>query len=401
MRINLLENIFTPFRLKWYPRAILFAIALSFLLIISLGSRASTLSGRVGGDYPAFYGAGRIIAQGDWHNLYNPATQWQSQQGLLPEKESDFLAFSYPPFVALMYYPLSLVNYRLSYVIHTLLMLGSLMLALHLLRPVNPKIDQYYVLALALTLSFYPTFKAVLMGQNGAVILLLIVGAWRLALAGREWLAGLMLGLLLFKPQFAVPLIGLYLLSGRWRVSLGSALTALALFLASSVISGPDWLASWLKFSWWFSHVDAGVNRANSVSWLGFCEAVTEPGNLLALVLGWGLALLTAISLALAWAWGGRRGDLTAQLALSMPGLILIPPHVMYYDLGLVIFSYALLAERHIKNFDIIIALIYLLGFSQICSETLGFSPLFFVVLVTALLTAYHLGRSAIRPDLR
>ncbi|MCK9377083.1 MAG: DUF2029 domain-containing protein [Syntrophobacterales bacterium] len=397
----MLENIFTPFRLKWYPRAILFAIGLSFLLIISIGHGASTLNGRVGGDYPAFYGAGRIIANGDWQNLYNPATQLQAQQGLLPEKKSNFLPFSYPPFLALIYYPLSLLNYRLSYIIHTLFMLGSLMLALQLLRPFSHTIDQYYLLTLAMALSFYPLFSGVLMGQNTAVILLIIVGAWRLALANREWLAGLILGLLLFKPQFALPLIGLYLLSGRWRVSLGSTFTGLALFLISSLISGPHWLSSWLKFSWWFSQADAGVNYANSVSWLGFFEAVGGAGNSMALIIGGVLVFLTSIGLALVWARGGRRGDLTAQLGLSLPGLILLPPHVMYYDMSLVIFSYSLLAERNIKNFNTIIAFIYLLGFSQIISKTLGFSPLFFVLLFTVILTASRLGRSAMRSDLR
>jgi hypothetical protein len=146
------------------------------------------------------------------------------------QTKNGFLAFSYPPFVALAYYPLSLFGYRISYIIHSLLMVSALVLTIQLIRPFNPLIDQYKLSALALSLSFYPLFRAIWGGQNTAVILLLIVGTWRMALAHREWLAGIILGLLLFKPQFAIPLIGLFVLSGRWRVGLGSALTAVVLY---------------------------------------------------------------------------------------------------------------------------------------------------------------------------
>ena len=123
------SSIFTPWRLTWYPRVILFALGVGFLISIVSGKGANTISGRLGGDYPSFYGAGRIISQGDWKELYNPDRQLSAQKGLVSLPGSDnrsYIPFPYPPYVALFYWPLSLLNYRLSYILHTLLMVLAL-----------------------------------------------------------------------------------------------------------------------------------------------------------------------------------------------------------------------------------------------------------------------------------
>ena len=75
-----LPSFFTQWRLTWYPRALFFSLTVGFLVAIFIGQGASTLTGRLGGDYPAFYGAGRIIAQGNAINLYNSRIQAEAQK---------------------------------------------------------------------------------------------------------------------------------------------------------------------------------------------------------------------------------------------------------------------------------------------------------------------------------
>lgn len=391
-----MQGFLTPWRIKWYSRSLLLAIGISFIIAVLGGKDDSTLTGRLGGDYPAFYGAGRILVEGDWENLYSPTRQHAIQENLFPQEKSAFLAFSYPPFVALAYYPLSLFSYRASYIIHTLLMVSALIFTIQLIRPFNPLIDRYPLSALALSLSFYPLFRAITGGQNIAITLLLIVSSWRMVLANREWLAGMILGLLLFKPQFAIPLMGLLVLSGRWRVGLGSVFTAIMLYSLGSWVSGPLWMVSWSKFAWWFAQTEVVVNSKNSVSWLGFLRAVGGAPNQLVLALGYGLICLTAIGCSLIWIRGGRRADLTAQLGITMPALVLIPFHVMYYDISLLLFSYTAMISLNNEKIWPIIGVIWLFSFSQIASNMIGFSPLFMVVVFTAILVVKSLGRSAI-----
>ena len=159
----------------------------------------------------------------------------------------------------------------------------------------------------------------------------------------------------------------------------------------SSWVSGPLWVVPWFKFTWWFSQTDAGVNSANSVSWLGFLEAVFGTKNHVALFLGWGLISLIVIGVGLLWLIGGRRADLTSQLGITMPALVLMPPHVMYYDLSLVLFTYAAMVAVNSEKLWLILGFIWLLGFSQIASTKIGFSPLFFVLLYTNILAVRYL----------
>ena len=53
----MLERYLTSWRVRWYSASILFAIFLGFMICVFYGTGSSTISGRLGGDYPAFYGA--------------------------------------------------------------------------------------------------------------------------------------------------------------------------------------------------------------------------------------------------------------------------------------------------------------------------------------------------------
>lgn len=388
-----MQRILTPWRLKWYPRLLLFAIATAFIIAILSGRGASTLTGRLGGDYPSFYGAGRIIAEGDWKNLYNPERLFAVQKNLFPGEKEGYFHFIYPPFVAVAYYPLSLLNYRLSYIVHTFLMVGALILVIQLIRPMNELIDRHFICASFLALSFYPIFKSIFGGQNAMLTLLLIVISWRAVLARHEWFGGIVLGLLLYKPQFGLPLIGLYVLSGRWRAGIASAFTASGLYSIGVLIGGPFWVGTWLKSIWWYRQADEIVNYANSVSWLGFLEALFGSTSHLATIIGWGMIFLTAIALSLLWRFGGRRADLTPKLGITMPGLILMAPHAMYYDLGLVLFTYSSMFPNNGVRPAYFIGLAWLFGFSQFLNILTGFSPLFFLLIFTIMLAVRNLER--------
>jgi len=395
-----LPPLLTPWRLKWYPRALLFAFALAFLTTIFSGKGVSTLTGRLGGDYPAFYGAGRIIADGDWENLYNAQKQWESQRKLYPEDEKGFLAFVYPPYIAVAYYPLSLMDYRLSYTIHTFLMAGAFLLAILLLRPVNRQVRDNYWFVASLALWFYPIFRAILGGQNTTLTFLLIVGAWRAVLSGRELVGGILLGLLLFKPQFALPVIGLFLISSRWRVVTGSVCVSMLLYAIGTYVLGPHWIAHWLKFAGWSAQVDAGLNRANAVCWLGFFQAILGPDSRFAFVIGWGMVFMTAIALVFIW-WAGRRnGDVTARLAITATALVLLPPHVMYYDVSLILFTWFAMVETYRGSSWLLLLSLWILGISQLLGAAAGFSPLFLITLFTLIFSMWVLGQATMEQHL-
>lgn len=382
----MLQQIFTPWRLKWYPRLILFGLFIGFLIGILYGEGAITLTGRLGGDYPAFYGPGRIASQGGWDELYNAKRQLSAQQGLYQDS-NEYLHFAYPPFVALLYWPLSLIDFRMSYVLHTLLMVIVLFLVVHIIRPLNKHVDSYFMPAFTLLLIFYPVLRSVIGGQNTPITLLIIALTWRLVAGGRDFSAGIILGLLLYKPQFGLPLIGLFLLSRHWRVVCGSTVTALVLYGIGVFLQGPDWISKWYTLAQAFSERDAFVNRINAISWLGFFQGTMGKKSIAALILGWGLSLLTAVYISWVWWRGGREADLSDQLGVACLSLILMSPHIMYYDLGLLFFTCLALIDKIKEKRLMIVGIIWLSGFSQTLSKLTGFSPLFIVTMLTWLIS--------------
>ncbi len=110
---------------------------------------------------------------------------------------------------------------------------------------------------------------------------------WRLLDADRDVAAGLVLALLLYKPQYAIPLIGLLFLSRRWRVVVGAAMGAGGLWALGAIWLEPNWLASWWSRVVPFAQLDAQVNAKNSISAPGFAEAL---GGGAWSILGWTVA---------------------------------------------------------------------------------------------------------------
>lgn len=375
-------QIITPWRLKWYPVAVLLAIAIALLICLFSGEGAQILSGKLGGDFPAFYGAGRIVLDGNVDQLYNVDQQLAAQRAL-HQKNNMYLCFAYPPFVALPYAALAVFPYKIAYVINVLLMVSALVIILRILFKKYDISNRYYLLAFTLTLSFYPIFKALFGGQNTLLTLFLLCFFWVYADRKKDIQAGLFLGLMLFKPQFALPVIGLMLLSKRWVVVLSALSTGLLLYLLCIYMLGTGWFFEWFEFAMWFSQTDAEVNSINAVSWFGFFETLfgTENTN----VLFWGLSVSVVHSLLLSLYWI-KRYDSESGIKNLMPitclSLILIPLHTMYYDSGIMlisVFSIVVFFEKYSLQ---IITIIWLSGLTQILAPYLGFSTIFFVVIV-------------------
>jgi hypothetical protein len=378
--------------MKWYPRAILAGFALGFFISLLSGRGATTLTGRLGADYPAFYGAGKIIAEGDGQSLYQSKRLALAEQGLFPSEENAFMPFPYPVFVAFVYSPLALLSYRVSYIIHTLLMVGALLFGLQLLRPMSRASAEHFFFVFALLVSYYPLLRSIIGGQNTVISFLLVSLLWRAVKDDHDFRAGIFLGLLLFKPQYGLPFMGLFLLSGRWKVTMIGAMTGLAEWAVGVWLSGWAWIGEWLKYANWVSSVAATIDKHNAVSWIGFFGGISSAGSTLGTVAGYLLACVTVAITCKAWWRSAWSDDFTAQMALAVSCIILVPPHVCYYDAGLLVFAWIAFFPQDWRYKNEVIAGMWILGFTQGLAEWLGFSPIFFVAVFTFIM-ALQLGR--------
>ncbi len=388
------SGLLTPWRLRMYPLAGLIGLALGFAIYVSTFGDTEQLVDRLGGDYPAFYAAGRIVAAGDAEELYSGERQIAEQQGLLSGREEGLgLPFVYPPFVAAAYAPLALLPYRASYVVYTLLLCLAVVGSVALLRGCLPWVGRYPFAMALLALTFLPFFSAVTGGQNTAVTLLIFAAGLHFAWRGQDLAAGACLGLLFYKPQFAVIFLGLFVLARRWRIAGGMLLTAALLYAAGAAVSGWDWPLRWQRSLAAFLAANQDANPEREVSWLGVSQALLGQGAPLALALGGGAALATAAGLAWAF-WAGRFAGLPLLMGLAVAGALLIPPHVMPYDVGLLLLPVAVLAERWKAAVVPLVLLLWVGAFSAVYTGEIGACPLHVLVVIVLALTAREVYRA-------
>ena len=94
-------------------------------------------------------------------------------------------------------------------------------------------------------LAWYPVLYGLSLAQPALVIVLITAAAWRLTEAGRPYIAGVVLGLSVIKPQLTLLLPLVLLASGRWKVALAWAATASVLALGSLAVIGPQGLSDY------------------------------------------------------------------------------------------------------------------------------------------------------------
>jgi hypothetical protein len=390
-------SLLTPWRLKWYSISILFALfsGLIIVLFTSTGTRTIT-GGRVGGDFTPFYATGRLLANSDFNGLYDRNVQIESQKDLFPD-HTGLLAFPYPPYVALACIPLSWFSYPVAYALHVIISICAFYLSFINIRKLIPLIDRFFLPAFTISLTFYPIFAAVFKGQLTAFILMLYTLIWRFTKEGKPFWAGLFMGLLLFKPQFAVPLIGLFILSGRIKIALTAIFTSTLIIAVGLLFTGIEPYIAWVDFLKWFVPADAVLNKHNAVSWIGFLDAIFGTENKLSIVIGHILCFVTVLFISYIWAAGGKLSDINAQIGLAAVCFVLIPPHVMYYDAGLILLTYAVLIERMQTKQIALICVVWLIGLTPIFADKFGFSLVFFLVIFTLFQAVVNLTVPAIQ----
>lgn len=387
----------SSFRLRWYPRVLLGVLAAVVVFVAATGSGSETLSGPLGGDLPSFYGAGSIVADGLGDQLYDADLQAAAQEELIGE-DGGFLYFAYPPFVAYPYAALTALPYRLAWVVHVAVMAALLWAAVRLAKPLLPGVlrtTDHELAAVAVALVFYPILRAVLGGQNTTLTLLLLVAVWRFASDDRDALAGLALAAMLYKPQFGLPLLLVVMLARRWKIVAWWAGGAVALYLAGAVMMGTGWLGDWYRQVGEFDDLNVLANGELMVSAIGFFRNIMGPDAAAAYVVA-GLLVLF-VSAPTGWSWW-RDGISAKPMALIAPALVIAAPSALYYDAGLVLVTIGIALALSMNASVGVASVVVAVSWSQLLADTLGWSPLFFLLLAVWIWVAFGWRSERITP---
>lgn len=362
--------------------AVLVALGCAFAVVVVTARGSTGPTGRLGGDYPAFHTAGELVLDGRFHELYDLEAQAAVQSDLQGGEEG-FLAFAYPPHVALVYAPLAALPYRAAYAVHTLAMVACCVGALWLLRPRIPLLDREFPVVVAGTVTSLPVFVALGLGQNTALTLLLGALVWRGLTDHRPVLAGIAAGLMWYRPQYGIPLTGLLLVGRRVpAVAVTGAVVALS-WMVGVAWGGWTWVGSWFDAVSRFVELDGTANAHNAVTPYGAVEAVTAPASAAALATWVVVGAAAAALLVLVWhrrVGTGTGADVDLAMAIALAGLLVVSNHSLYYDLGLLVPGVCLAADRGLAGPRLaggrLLAGAWLVALAHLAAPGLGVDPL-------------------------
>jgi len=217
----LVARIINERRLRNYPRLILLSVWIVLLVNLTLHRGwLGGVSGQViGSDFITLYAAGWLY-RADIGCLYDFEAQESVQQALiLPTALPGLNPYISPPYVAGAYSIFTHLPLAVAFVAWTLLTLLFIALAAWLsVRFLAPLWLAQAGLtgrqALVILASSLPFVEGWQVGQNHSLTLLLMTGMTVSTLFGHWYLAGVLAGLLLYKPQFVLGFLILWLV---WR----------------------------------------------------------------------------------------------------------------------------------------------------------------------------------------
>ena len=237
-----------------------------------------------------------------------------------------FHPWVYPPYTMLLALPFGLLPWWLNYTAFLTISFTGLMAALCLWRPAG-RIRVIFLAGVILCPAVAFTIGA---GQNSFMSAGLVTGGiW--FMHRRPALAGLLLGLLAFKPQLALLVPVALLAAGAWPAIAYAAVTVAALLATSLIVPGLTLWQGWLHL--FLSHdpafhqwVNAGRIYGQSVftclRLAGVPEMAANAGQLLALLFG-GFCV---------WRAFASRLQEPLCIAVLMSAMVLSAPHIGNYD---------------------------------------------------------------------
>jgi hypothetical protein len=171
-----------------------------------------------------------------WSHIYSLDLQHQLFAQLRPGMDfGSGERFLSPPPLAWLILPLTPLGAGGAFYAWLAISLAAIVAAWWLAAPgaVLPR-----ALWLLVAFAWYPLLYSLSLGQPAMIVLLAVAACWRLAEAGKPYLAGAVLAVSVVKPQLALILPVVLLVAGRWKIAAAWAVTAAILAGLSVLLIG-------------------------------------------------------------------------------------------------------------------------------------------------------------------
>lgn len=314
----------TPARIRGYA---LLVLAISLAGLIGLVATSQHLIDRngkpIGTDFSNVYAAGVLTLSGKAPDAYDPKLQHAAEIAVFEGRDVPFFGWHYPPFFLMIAALLALMPYALALLCWLAVSLPAFMIAVH---AIVPRRETWLV-----TAAFPAVFVNVGHGQN-AFFTAALLGGFLTMLNRRPVIAGILLGLLSYKPQFGLLIPLVLLVTGRWTTILSATATVAVLIGASTLLFG---MSVWHAFIESATFTRTIVLEAGGTGWekiQSLFSAVRMWGGSIDAAYAAQGALALTLAASVVWLWRSQAAFELKAAALAI-ACLLATPYVLDYDM--------------------------------------------------------------------
>jgi alpha-1,2-mannosyltransferase len=337
------------------------------------------------GDFMAFWTGAVTLHESNGAELYDYAAQQKLQARLLGGASEKFQPYLNPPLLALLLSTLVPLGYVAAFYVWDLACVVMLAAGIAATLAATPTLRARggALAAVFLVAGYQPMVETTFGGQNSPITFGLLAALTYALHTRRPVAAALVLGLLTYKPQYALGVGGALLLAGQWRIVAGGVAVGVLHYLAGAWSSGARWPLEMMSFLQAYRPLEIANNADMHFSWVRTADWML-PSPLDSV-----LAAAGSVAVLVAW-WRFRSLLHTrpgAWMALVVCGTMFASPHQQFYDAAILALPAALLVDHELRRRgDVPLPIRVLLlaawvGFPVVRhAETIGFQPLFFVL---------------------
>jgi hypothetical protein len=244
-------------------RPLVITVAFLMLFVSVAGVLLTVPLGRNGHvDFRTFYTVGYMVRTGHGSEIHDPEKCQEFQNKLVGSVEG-LLPFNHLAYEGLLYAPFSYSGYKSAYLMFLGFNLIVLAGTVQVLRPLFTALSEVWsLLPVAIVVCFLPVAMTLIEGQDSLLLLLLFACSAVAMGKQNDFEAGALIGLTLFKFQYAIPVGLLFLVWKRWTFLRGFALSGTIALVLSLWITGLSGAASYFHS---LTDVSARYSSANGV----------------------------------------------------------------------------------------------------------------------------------------
>jgi alpha-1,2-mannosyltransferase len=328
----------TPRRLRAHAAIValcLWSLYLWNLATPGLRDRGGNLKGT---DFLHFYVLGSLAVTHRGSELYDMSAQAALAAQKVPQAAGLKYLPLYPPQVSILFAPFAQLSYARALALWWSLSAVIYAICVFAIWRACPKLHRPGATVLLAAIGFPAFLHLIAWGQTSALALACFTGAFFLLRERREFLAGIVLGCLIFKPQLGLAAAVVFLAIGAWKIIAGAIISASAQLMAGMLYYGTEPFRQWIGV---MRNVRALLPLLEPKPFQTHClrtfwSMLIPPGLTPSGDIAFALCVISAATV-LWWTISLWRRRPEAPLALRYSSLllasVLIAPHLTVYDL--------------------------------------------------------------------